>query len=151
MKAGFVLIGTGLVAAMATAAAADPQQTMKFTSIPITEKVGSGEHKIFPYRIEDKVVVTVQDPIACGQRPINPRFELKGNKLVLRYDLTKAPSGTAGGSCTAHSTFEIENMPHQDLEVSFAGGQERFIVASMVRCPNTKPVVDIYDCLVPRK
>jgi len=42
-------------------------------------------------------------------------------------------------------------MPHSDLTVNFAGGPEPFVVADMVRCPNTSPKIDLWDCLVKRK
>lgn len=42
--------------------------TMKFDSIPVAEKVGADEHKIYPYRSEGTVLVVVIDPIACGQK-----------------------------------------------------------------------------------
>lgn len=123
--------------------------TMKFDSIPVAEKVGSGEHKIYPYRSEDTVLVVVVDPITCGQKPVNPRFEFKGKSLILRYDLTKAPATKAAAACTAHSTFLLTPVPHADLQVEFAGGPEPFRVAQMSRCPKTQPVFDIWDCLVP--
>jgi hypothetical protein len=122
--------------------------TMRFDSIPVAEKVGAGEHKIYPYRSEDTVLVVVVDPIACGQKPVNPRFEVKGKSLILRYDLTKAPAGKTA-ACTAHSTFLLTPVPHSDLQVEFAGGTEPFHVAQMTRCPKTQPVFDIWDCLVP--
>jgi hypothetical protein len=140
------------LAGIALAAFADTPSgppKMKFTSIPIIEKVGRGEHKIYPYRTEDQVVVIVVDPIACGQKPVNPRFEIKSNSLILRYDLTKAPASKTPSTCTAHSTFELSAMPDTDLQVEFAGGPEAFHVAQMTRCPQAKPTTDIWDCLVP--
>lgn len=123
--------------------------TMKFDSIPVAEKVGAGEHKIYPYRSEDTVLVVVIDPITCGQKPINPRFEIKGKSLILRYDLTKAPTTKVPTACTAHSTFLLTPVPHTDLQVEFAGGPEAFRVAQMTRCPKAQPVFDVWDCLVP--
>jgi hypothetical protein len=142
----------GMLSAVGVAVADEPAApSMKFTSIPVSEKIGSGEHKLFPYRAEDKIVVIVVDPIACGQKPVKPSFRIEGNKLLLRYELTQAPAGAAGKDCTAHSTFELDRMPHQDLQVNFAGGPEPFVVANMTRCPNAEPVVDVWDCLVPHK
>jgi hypothetical protein len=151
MKTRLLMISLAVVSASALADAPLGPPTMKFTSIPVVEKVGAGEHKIFPYRIEDKLVVIVQDPIVCGQKPLNPKFELKGNRLTLLYELTKAPAGVSASACTAHSTFEISNVPDRELEVAFAGGPEPFTVATMTRCPGAKPNVDIWDCLVPHK
>lgn len=125
--------------------------TLKFTSVPVMEKIGAGEHKLYPYRSEDKMIVIVVDPIACGQRPSNPHFHVDGNKLILRYDLSPAPEGAARGLCTAHSTFEINNMPDRDLQVQFAGGIEPFAVATMTRCGASKPVSDVWDCMIPHK
>ena len=133
-----------------TPAFADTQSTpttMKFDSIPVAEKIGAGEHKIYPYRSEDTVLVVVVDPIACGQKPVNPRFQIKGKRLLLRYDLTEAPAGKTS-ACTAHSTFLLTPVPHTELQVEFAGGHEPFRVAQMTRCPKTQPVFDIWDCLV---
>ncbi len=149
MKARILMTCLALLGVPALAAA--QQSNLKFTSIPVVEKIGAGEHKLFPYRSEDKLVVIVQDPIVCGQKPVNPRYEVNGNRLTLRYDLTPVPMGVTHGACSAQSTFEINNVPHQDFEVAFAGGKEPFIVANMTRCPNTAPIVDIWDCLVPHK
>jgi len=153
MKSVILLSTLALVSIPALAT--DPQPaaapSLHFTSIPIMDKVGNGQHKIFPYRNEDRLVVVVEDPIICGQKPTNAKFEIKGSQVVLKYDLTKAPASPVSGTCTAHSTFDIADVPHAELTVRFAGGKEPFAVAEMARCPNTTPVVDIYDCMVPRK
>jgi hypothetical protein len=147
MKKSLIACALAGIAFAAFADAPSGPPKMKFTSMPVMEKVGSGEHKIYPYRTEDQVVVIVVDPIACGQKPINPRFEIKGKSLILRYDLTKAP--TTKAACTAHSTFELSAMPDTDLQVEFAGGPEAFHVAQMARCPQAKPITDVWDCMVP--
>jgi hypothetical protein len=142
------------LAAVAVPALADSKDagvTMRFNSIPVAEKVGAGEHRIFPYRNEDKVVVIVIDPISCGQKPVNPRFEIKDTRLILAYDLVPAKGANLPASCTAHSTFELDAVPHRDFSVEFTGGPEPVRVAHMTRCPKTDPVIDIWDCLVPLK
>jgi hypothetical protein len=149
MKNPLIACALAGIALAAFADAPSGPPTMKFTSIPVMEKVGAGEHKIYPYRIEDQVVVIVVDPIACGQKPVNPRFEIKGRSLILRYDLTRGLASTTSTACTAHSTFELSAMPDTDLQVEFAGGPEAFHVAQMTRCPKAKPVTDIWDCMVP--
>lgn len=125
-----------------------PQTTMTFTSMPIAEDLRTTAHKILPYQSEDRVIVIVVDPIMCEQKPINPRFEIKNGKISLRYDLTAAPAGARQG-CTAHSTFDLNNVPHGELYVEFQGGNERVRSAKMTRCPNTQPVADIWDCMAP--
>src|SRR5690349_2520989 len=109
MKARFALVCVAFAAVTGSAAADDvrPIGAMKFTSIQMVEKAGAGELAISLYRMEDIVVILVQDPIVCGQRPINPTSELQGNRLGLRYDLTKAPAEAFGSACTAHSVFAI--------------------------------------------
>ena len=138
-------------AAPALADGADTPISMKFSSIPIAEKMGSVEHKLFPYRSEDKVVVIVVDPIVCGQRPVNARFEVAGNRLLLKYDLKPQKPADAPMACAAHSTFELNNVPHRELSVEFSGNGEPPRLAHMTRCPNTEPQVDVWDCMVPLK
>ncbi len=133
------------------AAAATTQTTMTFHSIPtVGEDLGTIAHKILAYWSEDRVIVIVVDPIVCGQKPINPRFEIKDHKISLRYDLTTTPAGAKMG-CTAHSTFDLDNVPHGDVEVEFEGGDERARSAKMVHCRNTEPVMDIWDCIATLK
>jgi hypothetical protein len=133
------------------APAAKTQTTMTFSSIPtVGEDLGTIGHKILAYWSEARVIVIVVDPIMCGQKPINPRFEIKDHKISLRYDLATAPAGAKMG-CTAHSTFDLENVPHGDVQVEFEGGDERVHPAKMARCPNTEPVMDIWDCIAPLK
>jgi hypothetical protein len=125
--------------------------TMKFTSIPIAEKLGEASHKVLPYRSEDRVVVIVVDPIMCGQRPTNPTFAIKDGKISLHYDLTAAPVGSTLPNCAAHSTFDLDSVPHGDFIVEFSGGKELPHTAQMTRCPKTQPKFDIWDCMVPVK
>jgi hypothetical protein len=148
---GLLAAGLSLITILALADTAASKTTLKFTSIPIEEKIGAPSHNIFPYRSEDRVIVVVVDPIQCGQKPNNPSFEIRGAKLVLHYDLTAAPAGAPKHACTAHSTFDLENVPHGDLQVEFSGGKEPVQTAQMKRCPKTEPVVDVWDCMVPLK
>ncbi len=124
---------------------------MKFTSIPIQEKLGEAAHRVLPYRAEDRVIVVVVDPIMCGQRPLNPKFEIHGTRISLHYDLSAAPVGSTLPNCTAHSTFDLDAVPHGDFMVEFSGGNEPVHTAAMTRCPNTQPKFDIWDCMVPVK
>ena len=141
-----------LVAAVpAFAAETAAPTTMKFTSLPIQEKLGEAAHKILPYRVDDRVVVIVVDPIMCGQKPINPQFAIKAGKISLHYDLTAAPAGSIQPNCTAHSTFDLDNVPNGDFQVDFAGGKEAPHTAQMTQCPGVMPKHDIWDCMLPVK
>ncbi len=151
MKRSILALALAAASGLALADIPSGPPTLKFTSMPVMEKVGAGEHKLFPYRSEDKMIVVVVDPIACGQRPGNARFHVEGDKLVLQYDLSPAPDGAARGACTAHSTFELDNMPDRDLQVQFAGGIEPYVVATMTRCASAKPATDVWDCMIPHK
>lgn len=140
-----------LVAAVGAAVAqsAEPAKLLRleFRAIPI-EGVTSPEHKVTPYRIYDKIVVTVSDPVLCGQKPIEPTVSVKDNKLLLSYKLT--PSTAGAQACTLVSEFDVFDAPKRDLEVNFAGGPEPYTVATMRKCPYFKPATsDIWECLVP--
>lgn len=150
------LLAASLLATMAGACPAHADDLgantkLTFNSIPIAEKFGEPKHRVLPYRAEDRVIVVVVDPIYCGQKPLNPRFEIKPGKIVLRYDLSPAPVGASLPNCSAHSTFDLENVPHGDFQVEFAGGNEPPRTAVMTRCPKTAVKFDIWDCLVPAK
>jgi len=107
--------------------------SLNFNSVSVTEKVEATQHKVNPYRAGDKMIVVVRDPIVCGQEPLDPRFTLIGDQLVVQYDLSSAPNGEIG-SCTELSVFQINGVPAgQRLQVSFAGGQEPFVMAATKR------------------
>jgi hypothetical protein len=148
------IIAVGLLApSLAALAATDTAgtsavTTMKFLSIPIQEKLPATVHKIFPYRSEDRVIVVVVDPIVCGQKPTNARFEISRGKISLHYDLASVAAGAVQG-CTAHSTFDLANVPHGDFQVDFTSGTDTVRTAQMSRCPNVAPSVDIWDCMLP--
>jgi hypothetical protein len=134
-------------------AEAEPQPkspTMKFTSLPLAQRLRDGEAKITPYRAEDTVMVQIEDTINCGQQPVNPSFEIDRGRLLLRYDLAVDNAAISGQTCAAHSSFLLREMPDRDLEVSFAhrGGPE--MTARMVRCPG-KAIHDAWDCLLPQR
>ncbi len=148
-NSGMLLLAGGLLACAPVLADSTNGTTMKFTSSPVAEKVAASEHKIYPYRTEDRVIVVVVDPIACGQKPVNPSFVIKGNVIRLHYDLTPVPASVSGQNCTAHSTFDMNNVPHADLSVEFAGGDEPYRSAQMTRCPKVEPTVDVWDCMIP--
>jgi hypothetical protein len=122
--------------------------TMKFRVLPANEKIPSTEHAVTPYRINDLVHTVVKDPVRCGQKPVNPSFELKPGQLVLRYELTPASPGAA--ACTVVSEFNIQNVPHEDVTVSFSGGGEALSVAAMKKCSFYDPKTnDVWECLTP--
>jgi hypothetical protein len=141
-----------VLAAVSALAFAGPAPTeapsMQFRVLPMTEKVPVSEHRITPYRINDLMHVVVRDPVRCGQRPVNPTFELKNGQLTLHYDLTAAEPGA--GACTLATEFNVKNAPHQDLRIAFSGGQEASASASLQRCSFYHPTTDdVFECLTP--
>jgi len=125
------------------------ESSMKFWSRG--QEAGDAVHQLLPYRIENRMMVVVHDPVVCGQVPDRPRFSIEKNQLTLQYDLTAAPTGEHERPCVAYSLFQIDNLPDRSLEVRFAGGPEPFSVAQLKRCPSQSPRSDKWDCLVPRK
>ena len=121
--------------------------SMEFRTIPV-EGTPLLEHKVTPYRLFDKMVVTVWDPVQCGQKPVNPAFSIQGDKLYLSYALS--PATVAAKTCTLVSEFDILNVPHRDLEINFAGGPEPYVVTTLKKCPYYSPTsYDIWECLAP--
>jgi len=150
MKRSMQFIAIGLLGPSLSVSAANDTSatTMRFNSIPIQENVPITSHRILPYRSEDRVIVVVVDPIACGQKPTNARFGISKGKIALHCDLAPASIGAVRG-CTAHSTFDLSNVPHGEFQVDFTSGTDGVRTARMSRCPNVAPVVDIWDCLSP--
>jgi hypothetical protein len=121
--------------------------TLEFRTIPI-EDAPTSEHKVTPYRLFDKMIITVWDPVSCGQKPVNPTFSIQGDNLFLSYALSPAPPEAK--RCTLISEFDVLNVPHRDLVVHFAGGPEPYVVATLKKCPSYKPTSDdIWECLAP--
>ncbi|MCM8621968.1 MAG: hypothetical protein NFW16_09575 [Candidatus Accumulibacter sp.] len=150
MKKSAVPLGVGLVLSM-VALAELPESTgipsLQFRTIPL-EGARSTEHRVTPYRLFDKLVVTVWDPVVCGQKAVNPAFSIQGDKLFLSYSLSPVEAGVQ--NCTLVSEFDLSNVPHRDIEVNFAGGPEPYVVAKLRKCPNYTPRSDdIYECLAP--
>ena len=122
---------------------------LEFHSIPI-EGALTLEHKVTPYRLFDKMIVTVSDPVSCGQKPMKPAFSIQGDKLLLSYSLS--PASPDAKHCTLISEFDVLNVPHRDLVIEFAGGPEPYVVATLKKCPNYRPHSDdIWECLAPEK
>lgn len=146
------LIFLGLVSTMAASAQADvpmPNATpsLEFREVAF-EDAPLKEHRVLPYRFYNKMIVAVWDPVACGQKPTHPAFSLQGNKLILSYSLSEAAGQEK--QCTLRSEFQISNVPHQDLEVAFAGGPEPHVIATMKKCAFYKPTSDDrWECLAP--
>jgi hypothetical protein len=146
-----VLVGLVCTAALASAQTTEVarQPRLAFRTIPMEGSTGT-EHKVTPYRLYDKLIVTVWDPVACGQQPSDATVSIKGNKVYLSYKLSSAQVGAK--SCTLMSEFDVSDVPNRDLEVHFAGGAEPYTVATMRKCPHYKPTTpDIWECLVPAK
>jgi hypothetical protein len=126
------------------------EPAMTFREIPIEHFTGNSkfEHRIIPYRFFDTMTIIVEDPDACGQKPINPGFVIENGKLLITYDLTQSTKGAS--ACMLISQFEITGLPHEPLEVGFAGGDEPLTMVKLKRCDFYKPVSDdIYECLAP--
>ena len=119
---------------------------LEFTVLPA--KAGTRlEHKVKPYRIFDKMMISVEDPVYCGQEAVNPTFSIEGGKLLVNYDLT---SPSSDRRCLLVSQFNVSNVPHRNLNVHFAGGAEPYEVAVLARCPSYAPKSDdVWECLVP--
>ena len=147
-----VILYIGFTAAtLASAQSSDPVSPprLAFRTIPV-EGVLSNEHKVTPYRLNDMLIVTVWDPVACGQKPHDESVSIKGNSIFLSYSLSERREGAA--ACTLVSEFEVFNVPNRDLTVHFAGGTEPYVIARMKKCPNYKPSgADIWECLMPEK
>jgi hypothetical protein len=109
--AQFASILLAIVAFPSSADQGKAQARMTFTSLPIAQDLGTTAHKLMPYQHEDRIFVIVVDPIMCGQRPVDARFDIRDGRISLHYDLTAAPAGARQG-CTAHSTFDLEDVPH---------------------------------------
>ena len=151
MKKVIVLFGSALALSL-VAFAELPESTgtpkLEFKVIPLEGKTPRAEHKVTPYRLFDKMVVTVWDPVACGQKAHDPKFSIAGNTLSLSYSLT--PGAPGAKECSLVSEFEVSNLPHRDLQVAFAGGPEPYIIAKLKKCPHYKPTgEDIFECLAP--
>ena len=151
MKALDLLVFTaGVVATtLASAQGTDVRPHLVFRVIPM-QGAFSSEHTVTPYRLYDRLIVTVMDPVTCGQRPLDAAVSIKGNTLFLSYALTDSSGGSR--SCTLVSEFEVMDAPNRDLEVNFAGGTEPYVIAKMRKCPGYKPSGDdIWECMVPSK
>jgi hypothetical protein len=126
------------------------EPSMTFREIPIKDFTGNtkSEHKIIPYRFFDTMTVIVEDPDACGQKPIKPSFVIENGKLLITYQLTPSPKDA--GTCMLITQFEITGLPHESLDVGFAGGDEPLTIVKLKPCDFYKPVSsDIYECLAP--
>lgn len=140
-----------LAAACAFADTPTGSPKMTFRDVKAEPQASSLADKVTPFRSEDIVLVMIKDTVQCGQKATNASFAIKGKQIALHYDLTPAAPG-ASTKCTLASEFKIENVPHEDLTVSFSGGSEAPTVASMQKCPNYNPKTDdVWECLVPAK
>jgi hypothetical protein len=145
---GFTLISFG---AMAELPASTGTPSLAFKAIEIQNTKEKLQEQVTPYRLFDKMVITVFDPVVCGQQPQAPKFKFTDNHLTIGYDLTVA-SNSDNKNCALVSEFIIQNAPHGDYEVSFAGGNEPLTVAKLRKCPFYQPKgEDVYECLSPTK
>lgn len=145
--------GVAVVMSAAYAVADTPTGPVKLTfrDIGAEAQMSAFRDKITPYRAEDIVIAVSKDTVICGQKATHATAAVTGDQLVLRYELTPAPSGTTT-KCTLISEFKVENLPHRDLVVSFSGGPEPATTVSMQKCPNYNPKTDdVWECLVPKK
>jgi len=146
----FLLFGSMMAlvhVALADTSTRDKTPTLQFRTIPIEGSPITG-HKVTPYRFYDRMIITVWDPIQCGQKPVNPAFSIRDEKILLSYSLS--PTQSAAESCTLISEFIVSDLPNRDLEVHFAGGPEPYVIAKLRKCPNYSPKSDdIWECLAP--
>jgi len=122
MKKSLVLLAIGLFfgsQAFAELPVSTGTPAMTFKAIQIENTAQLTKERVTPYRLFDKIVVTVFDPVVCGQNPVSPAFKITEKSLALSYDLTAAASG-AKKRCALVSEFVVSNVPHGDLQVSFA-------------------------------
>ena len=153
MKTIIMLFCSALMAtsALAELPASTGTPVLIFKAIQIENTKDKIQEEVTPYRLYDKMVVTVFDPVVCGQRPQTPKFAFVDDHLTVGYDLSPAPNA-GRKSCALISEFVIENAPHGDFEVSFAGGDEPVTVAKLHKCPFYQPKgEDVYECLSPTK
>ena len=149
MKKIFLLLGiASAFNAPAFAEMAVPGGTPRLEFAALPAKTGTRlEHKVMPYRIFDKMVISVEDPVYCGQEAVNPTFAIEGGRLLVNYELTPQSSDQR---CVLVSQFVVSNVPHRNLDVHFAGGAEPYAVAMLGKCPNYTPKSDdVWECLVP--
>lgn len=150
MRKAAALFGASLlfsIVARAEMPASTGAPTLEFRIIRL-DVARSSERRVTPYRLFDKMIVTVWDPIVCGQQPVNPAFSIEGNILALNYSLSPAKTGEQ--TCTLISEFDISNMPRRDIEIHFADGSESYTLAKLTRCPGYTPKGEnVYECLAP--
>ncbi len=140
-----------LAATYAVADTPKDSAKMTFRAVRAELQMSAFKDKVSAYRHEDTVIVVVKDAILCGQKATNASFAIKEHQIALRYELTPPPLGVIA-KCTLASEFVIENIPHQDLTISFSGGPEPATTVSMQKCPNYNPKTDdVWQCLVPAK
>ena len=153
MKKMAILMGVTIISmgAFAVLPVSTGTPSLAFKAIQL-ENIKDRQHEeVTPYRLFDKMVVTVFDPVVCGQKPVAAEFKFTDKHLTIGYDLTPSLAGD-NKSCALVSEFVISNAPHGDFEVDFAGGDEPITVAKMRKCPNYQPKgEDIYECLAPDK
>ncbi len=146
---GFVMLSATGVFAELPVSTGTP--SLAFKSIQIDNPSEKLEHKVTPYRLFDKMVVTVYDPVICGQKPTSPAFKISENRLSLSYELVPSAAKTKA-QCALVSEFVVSHVPHGDLAVAFAGGPEAYVVVSLRKCPGYQPKgEDIYECLASEK
>jgi hypothetical protein len=126
------------------------EPSLTFRKIPIEHFTGNAkfEHRIIPYRFLDTMTIIVEDPDACGQKPNKPSFVIEKGKLLLSYELTPRPQEAK--TCMLITQFEITGLPHEALDVGFAGGNEPFTIVKLKKCDFYQPIsTDAYECLAP--
>ena len=74
---------------------------------PIVKREGGSKPSFF-----------IRDPVDCGLAVKEPRYELKGDSLVLSYTLY-APDAVAACYCEYNSRFRFTRLPASIKSVSF--------------------------------
>ena len=110
----FAFAATAMLCAAAWGA--NPQAPeMKFLAVPATDPGAGANLAAGQARTDDRMVVVLREPAACGARPSNPRFALEGSALRLGFDIERPADGAAG--CVAKAIFTLTRLPAISLQV----------------------------------
>jgi hypothetical protein len=112
-----LLVGHALVCSASALAAGAPEPSMKFLAAPAVERSGIPHREVLQYRGRDTLTVVIQEPAACGDRPVQPSLGLKEGTLLLRYRIEGGSDASAARACAATAIFALRNLPREDLKV----------------------------------
>jgi hypothetical protein len=107
---------TSATFAASGARAADAVPSMKFVATMAAPARGTPQRSITQSRSGDRMVVVVQEPAACGERPAAPSFDIDGQRLTIRYRVA-APAKAGPGACFATAIASFHDLPSGELKV----------------------------------